>query len=146
MRQFAVRNRVTPRPAALHLAVNIALPEDATTGQLLSSAQTSSARTLSKLAENHPCIGDVLGIGGLWTVEPMRNRQTKEPLVPLGATGEANAPMAAVTKTCLDRGLLLLMLGNRIHAAPPLNVNDSDVASGLGILDEALAEADTFLA
>jgi taurine---2-oxoglutarate transaminase len=76
----------------------------------------------------------------------MRNRQTKEPLVPLGAIGEANAPMAAVTKACLDRGLLLLMLGNRIHAAPPLNVNDSDVASGLGILDEALAEADTFLA
>ena len=76
----------------------------------------------------------------------MRNRQPKKPLVPLGAIGEANAPMAAVTKTCLDRSLLLLMLGNRIHAAPPLNVNDSDVASGLGILDEALAEADTFLA
>jgi acetylornithine/succinyldiaminopimelate/putrescine aminotransferase len=37
-------------------------------------------------------------------------------------------------------------LGNCIHVAPPLNVNDSDVATGLAILDEALAEADTFLA
>jgi taurine--2-oxoglutarate transaminase len=37
-------------------------------------------------------------------------------------------------------------LCNRIHVAPPLNVNDSDVATGLAILDEALAETDTFLA
>ena len=37
-------------------------------------------------------------------------------------------------------------LGNRFHVAPPLNVNDSDVATGLAILDEALAETDRFLA
>jgi taurine--2-oxoglutarate transaminase len=101
---------------------------------------------LTKLAENHACIGDVRGIGGLWTVELVGDRQTKEPLVPAGATGEANAPMAAFTKACLGRGLVPLVLGNRIHVAPPLNVNDSDAATGLAILDEALAEADTFLA
>jgi len=100
---------------------------------------------LAKLVENHPCIGDVRGIGGLWTVELVRDRQTKEPLVPLGATGEANAPMAAFTKTCLSRDLLPLVLGNRIHVAPPLNVNDGDAASGLAILDEALADADAFV-
>ena len=54
--------------------------------------------------------------------------------------------MAAFAKACLDRGLVPLVLGNRIHVAPPLNVNDSDAATGLAILDEALAEADTFLA
>jgi taurine---2-oxoglutarate transaminase len=37
-------------------------------------------------------------------------------------------------------------MGNRIRVAPPLNLNDSDVPTGLAILDEALAEADTFLA
>jgi taurine--2-oxoglutarate transaminase len=97
---------------------------------------------LTKLAENHTCIGDVRGIGGLWTLELVRDRQTKEPLVPVGATGEANAPMAAFAKGCLDRGLVPLVLGNRIHVAPPLNVSDTDAASGLAILDEALAEAD----
>jgi len=84
--------------------------------------------------------------GGLWTVELVRDRQIKEPLGPTGATGEANAPKAAFTKACLGRGLVPLVLGNRIHVAPPLNVSDSDAATGLAILDEALAEADTFLA
>ena len=93
-----------------------------------------------------PLVGDVRGIGGLWTVELVRDRQTKEPLVPVGATGEANAPMAAFIKACLGRDLLPLVLGNRIHVAPPLNVSDDDAATGLAILDEALAEADSFLA
>ena len=65
--------------------------------------------------------------------------------MPVGATGGANAPMTAVLKACLGRGLLPLILGNRIHVAPPLNVSDSDAATGLAILDEALAAADTFL-
>jgi taurine---2-oxoglutarate transaminase len=101
---------------------------------------------LAKLAQNHRCIGDVRGVGGLWTVELVRDRQTKEPLVPVGATGEKNAPMAVFAKACLRRGLIPLVLGNRIHVAPPLNVEASDVATGLAILDEALAEADSFLA
>jgi taurine---2-oxoglutarate transaminase len=76
----------------------------------------------------------------------VRDRQTKEPVVPVGATGEANASMGAFGRACLGRGLVPLVLGNRIHVAPPLNVNDGDAATGLAILDEALAEADTFLA
>jgi taurine---2-oxoglutarate transaminase len=100
---------------------------------------------LIELAEKHPSVGDVRGIGGLWTVELVRDRLTKEPLVPIGAVGEANAPMAAVALACLSRGLLPLILGNRIHVAPPLNVSDADAANGLAILDEALATADTFL-
>ena len=100
---------------------------------------------LSKLAQNHPCIGDVRGIGGLWTLELVRDRTTKEPLVPVGATGAGNAPMAAFITACLGRGLVPLALGNRIHVAPPLNITDDDAATGMAILDRALAEADAFL-
>jgi taurine--2-oxoglutarate transaminase len=100
---------------------------------------------LTKLAEKHQSVGDVRGIGGLWTLELVRNTLTKEPLVPTGATGAANAPMIAFTKACLDRGMLPLTLGSRVHVAPPLNVNDADAAAGLAILDEALAAADMFL-
>ena len=101
---------------------------------------------LGKLAESHPCIGDVRGIGGLWTLELVRDRRTKEPLVPVGATGEANAAMVAFSQACLDRGLLPLVLGNRIHVAPPLNLSEDEAATGLDILDDALAQPDRFLA
>jgi taurine---2-oxoglutarate transaminase len=101
---------------------------------------------LSELSEKHPSVGDIRGIGGLWTVELVRDRLTKEPLVSVGAAGEANAPMAAFAKACRGQGLLPLILGNRIHVAPPLNVSQDDAAIGLAALDEALAAADAFLA
>lgn len=100
---------------------------------------------LVDLTDSHPCVGDVRGIGGLWTVELVRDRQTREPLVPVGATGEVNAPMTAFTQACLERGLIPLVLGNRIHVAPPLNVTDDDARDGLAILDEALARPDAYL-
>jgi taurine--2-oxoglutarate transaminase len=101
---------------------------------------------LRALADKHESVGDVRGIGGLWSLELVRNRLTKDPLVPAGATGTANAPMVSVVKACRERGLLPLVQGNRDHVAPPLNVNDSDAAAGLAILDEALAAADTYVA
>jgi taurine--2-oxoglutarate transaminase len=100
---------------------------------------------LAEIAENHRSVGDVRGIGGLWTVELVRDRETKQPLVAAGASGEANAPMTAFAKACLDRGLVPLVLGNRIHVAPPLNISDSDAATGLAVLDDALGAADGFL-
>ena len=39
-----------------------------------------------------------------------------------------------------------LILANRVHVAPPLNLSDADAAIGLAILDEALDEADMFVA
>jgi taurine---2-oxoglutarate transaminase len=47
---------------------------------------------------------------------------------------------------CLDRNLVPLIAGNRIHVAPPLNLSDADAATGMAILDEALSAADAFLA
>ena len=101
---------------------------------------------LTRLAEKHRCVGDVRGVGAFWALELVRDQVTREPLVPIGATGEANAPMAAFAKACLDRGLLSLTLGNRIHLAPPLNISDADATTGLAVVDEALAATDAFLA
>ena len=99
---------------------------------------------LAELADRHVSIGDVRGIGGLWTLELVRDRDSREPLVPVGAAGDANAPMAAFAKACRREGLLPLVLGHRVHVAPPLNVSDGDAATGLAILDTALAETDAY--
>jgi len=101
---------------------------------------------LNELAGRHPSVGDVRGIGGLWSIELVRDRLTKEPLVPAGATGTANAPMVSFARACLDRSLVPLILGNRVHVAPPLNVSGAEAASGLAILDDALAAADEYVA
>ena len=62
--------------------------------------------------------------------------------MPYGAAGPAAAPIAALTKAGLERGLILFVFGNRINVAPPLNLSDAEAAEGLVILDEVLAVAD----
>ena len=52
------------------------------------------AEELPKLAERHPSIGDVRGKGLFWGLELVRDRETREPLVPFNAGGEDAAPMA----------------------------------------------------
>ena len=97
---------------------------------------------LRALAEHHPSVGEVRGIGALWALELVRDRTTREPLVPYAATGPAAAPIAALTKAGLDRGLITFVFGNRINVAPPLNLSDGEAADGLAILDEVLSVAD----
>ena len=97
---------------------------------------------LRALAERHPSVGEVRGIGALWTIELVRDRATREPLVPYAAAGAAAAPMAALGAACLERGLIVFPFGNRINVAPPLNLRDTEAADGLAILDEVLSIAD----
>ena len=48
------------------------------------------------MAERHPSIGDVRGLGVFWAVELVKNRETREPLVPFNAAGPAETVAAAV--------------------------------------------------
>ena len=50
---------------------------------------------LRGLAARHPSIGDVRGLGCFWGVELVKNRETREMLVPFNASGEAAAPWRA---------------------------------------------------
>ncbi len=97
---------------------------------------------LRALAEQHPSVGEVRGIGALWTLELVRDPMTREPLVPYAASGPRFAPMAALGAACLDHGLIIFVFGNRINVAPPLNLSDAEAADGLAILDEVLSVAD----
>jgi len=100
---------------------------------------------LRELMSRHPSVGDVRGLGCFWAIELVRNRETREPLVPFNASGPAAAPMNEVVAACKARGLWPFSHFNRIHVCPPLTTPDDEVRLGLSILDEALAEADKYV-
>lgn len=97
---------------------------------------------LQALAERHPSIGEVRGLGVFWAVELVTDRTTREPLVPFNAKGEAAAPMGEFTKACTQNGLWPFVHFNRTHVAPPCTATADEVREGLEILDQALEVAD----
>ncbi|MFZ4144110.1 aspartate aminotransferase family protein [Streptomyces griseoincarnatus] len=97
---------------------------------------------LRELAERHPSVGEVRGTGMFWAVELVRDRETREPLVPYNASGEANAPMAAFAAAAKKVGLWPFVNMNRTHVVPPLNTGEAELKEGLAALDAALSVAD----
>lgn len=94
---------------------------------------------LAALQEKHRSVGEVRGTGVFWAIELVKDRQTREPLAPYGASSpEMNELIAA----CRTRGLLPFANFNRIHVVPPLNISVEDASRGLSILDEVLEIAD----
>ena len=100
------------------------------------------APALAKLAENHPAVGEVRGLGVFWAIELVRDRETREPLIPFNATGPSAAPMAQFAAACKQRGLWPMTAGNRVHVVPPCTITADDLTTGIAILDEALDSVD----
>jgi taurine--2-oxoglutarate transaminase len=94
---------------------------------------------LRELAAKHPSVGEVRGLGVFWAIELVANQSTREPLAPYGGSSPA---MNAVLAAAKSGGLLPFANFNRIHACPPCNVTDAEIAEGLAILDSALSAAD----
>ena len=102
------------------------------------------ADALHGLAERHPSIGEVRGLGCFWGLELVRSRETRQPLVPFNATGEAAAPVARLAKAALERGLYLMTHWNVVMICPPLTITPEELAEGIAVLDEVLAIADEY--
>jgi len=100
------------------------------------------AEQLRGLQERHPSIGEVRGLGCFWGIELVKDRDTREPLVPFNATGEAFAPVARLSKAALERGLYLMTHWNVVMVCPPLTITREEIEEGVAVLDEALAVAD----
>jgi taurine--2-oxoglutarate transaminase len=99
---------------------------------------------LAKLAERHPSVGEVRGLGVFWAVELVKDRASREPLVPYNAAGPAAAPMNEFAAACKQRGLWPFVHFNRTHVVPPCTATEQEVREGLAILDEALEVTDAY--
>jgi taurine--2-oxoglutarate transaminase len=94
---------------------------------------------LAELAERHPVIGEVRGLGVFWALELVSDRSTRAPLAPYGGTSPA---MNELVAACKANGLLPFTNYNRLHVVPPCNVSEQEAKEGLAILDQALTVAD----
>ena len=85
---------------------------------------------LKTLQENHPCMGDVRGLGLMVGIEFVK--EDRQPLA---------EDLKKILGYCLERGLILIESGvdkNVIRLAPPLIVKKEEMAKGLDILEEAI--------
>jgi taurine--2-oxoglutarate transaminase len=100
---------------------------------------------LADLAERHPTVGDVRGLGLFWIIELVKDRQTREPLVPWNAKASELGPMPEVARFMREHGLYTFTKWNWIFAVPPLCINAEQIAEGLAVIDGALEIADASL-
>ncbi|MEA2551219.1 MAG: 4-aminobutyrate aminotransferase / (S)-3-amino-2-methylpropionate transaminase / 5-aminovalerate, partial [Actinomycetota bacterium] len=103
---------------------------------LLSSSRRVGDAIFASLRslEDRSIVGDVRGRGAMCAVELVTDRGTKEPM---GADA-----MSAITRTCLENGVIVLTAGtygNVVRLLPPINIDDALLQDGLGVLVEAVA-------
>jgi taurine---2-oxoglutarate transaminase len=100
------------------------------------------AEELPRLQERHPSIGDIRGLGLFWGLELVKDRATREPLVPFNAGGDDAKPVLQMQKAALERGLSIFVHWNVVLIVPPLVISREELGEGLGILDDVLSLAD----
>jgi len=86
---------------------------------------------LTALKEKYPLIGDIRGIGLLWGIELVRDRNTKE---------KAIKESEAVMYECLKRGMSFkVSAGNVLQLSPPLIISRDQLKEALSIVETAIA-------
>jgi taurine---2-oxoglutarate transaminase len=100
------------------------------------------AKLMQKMKEKHPCIGDARGIGLFGCLELVKNRETKEPIVPWGGTGKV---MEDVYKTLMENNVFMYLRWNYMFVAPPLIITSEQLKKAFEVIDKALTVADSYL-
>ncbi|HEY0502538.1 MAG TPA: aminotransferase class III-fold pyridoxal phosphate-dependent enzyme [Lysobacter sp.] len=91
---------------------------------------------LQALQASHPVIGDVRGGHGLFAViELVADRASKAPHLPWPQTPP---PLQALVAAAMDEGVSFATRGNLILLAPPLVIDEDDLADAIALLDRLL--------
>lgn len=100
------------------------------------------ARELARLKERHPSVGDVRSIGLFGVVELVRNRETREPLVPFNARPSEMGIMNRLREFFLQNGLYTFIRWNMFFTNPPLCITEQELLEGIEIIDRGLEITD----
>lgn len=98
---------------------------------------------LRALAEKHPSVGDVRGLGLFWAVELVQSRASREPMnTPQDKAARRPLVVDAVAAEMTKRGVTALSWVSHLVIAPPLIITEEQIDEGIAALDAALAIAD----
>jgi taurine--2-oxoglutarate transaminase len=95
---------------------------------------------LAGLKEKHKTVGDVRSIGLMGAVELVKDRASKEPVVPYGQDPEGI--MKKINGELAKRGFMTYTHENMVLVAPPLIITREQLSEELAKLDEVLGIVD----
>lgn len=95
---------------------------------------------LEEIKEKHPSVGDVRYIGLFSAVELVKDKETKEALVPYGKDPEG--VMGKILGMLKERKFMTYTHENMILVAPPLIITEEQLVEELAKLDEVLEIVD----
>lgn len=102
---------------------------------------------LTELSTTTEMIGDVRGIGGFWSVEFVKNKETKETFSPkVGVAGKVAAKVLENGMTCMGiSGTVDGTNGDHITIAPTFTITDEDVILIVDTLIKSIKEVEADL-
>lgn len=98
---------------------------------------------LEEMKAKHPCVGDVRYIGLFSAVELVKDKKTREPLVPYGKDPEG--VMGKILGMLKAKRFMTFGHENMILVAPPLIITEEQLREELAKLDEVLGEVDKMI-
>jgi len=124
-------------------AAGVAAMESYRAEQLIERSRRLGAVLYARLQQmqlRHPIIGDVRGGHGLFAVlELVADRGTRAPLAPWP---DMHVALKQLLRAALDAGVSFAARGNLLLLAPPLVIEEQDLATALDLLDRLLVELD----
>jgi len=100
-------------------------------------------KKLYEVAQKHPCVGDVRGIGHFWGLEIVKNRKTKEPFDVKADKLSGKALMSGkIAAEAMKNGLYMAAWYDTLVIAPPLIITEEQIDEALVVLDKALEIGD----
>lgn len=97
---------------------------------------------MEKMKQQHLCVGDVRNEGLFGCIELVKDRATKEPLVPWNGSGEV---IGKISKSLLDDGIYMYIRWNYMFVVPPLIINEEQMLQAFAAIDKALSIGDASL-
>jgi len=99
------------------------------------------AEILQGYRKTFKCVGDVRSIGLFSAIELVRDKETKEPLVPYGK--DPDAVMPRIIGLLKEKGFMTYSHENVLIIAPPLTITEEQLKEEMKKMEEVLSLIDT---